>query len=88
MNAEAEESTVMYAKKKRTAKNPGIELMITAMLHKTNDSNWTEEELSPIKSIEILEMTENGSPWGANITMNNGERYEIDFRDIDGKRTC
>ncbi len=88
MNAEADESTVMYATKKRTAKNPGIELTITAMLHKTDDSSWTEEELSPIKGIEIIEMTKNGSPWGANIILNNGERYEVDFRDIDGRRTC
>jgi len=29
-----------------------------------------------------------GSPLGAFITLNNGDRYEIDFRDIDGKRNC
>ncbi|HSH19660.1 MAG TPA: DUF2264 domain-containing protein, partial [Draconibacterium sp.] len=47
-NAEAEESTVIYAHKKRMAKNPAMELMITVMLHKMENSEWTDEELSPI----------------------------------------
>jgi hypothetical protein len=25
---------------------------------------------------------------GATITLYNNEKYEIDFKDIDGKRTC
>ncbi len=56
-NAEADESTVIYAHKKRLAKNPAMELMISVMLHKTDDSDWTEEELSPIKNIEIMDVT-------------------------------
>lgn len=87
-NAETDESTVLFAHKKRISKNPEIELMITVMLHKMDDSEWTEKELSPIKDIEILEITSSGSPVGANITLNKGEKYEIDFKDIDGKRTC
>jgi hypothetical protein len=87
-NAEAEESTVIYACKKRMAKNPPMELMITVMLHKMNDSEWTAEELSPIKNIEILEITPNYSALGALITLHNDEVYEIDFKDIDGKRSC
>lgn len=87
-NAEADESTVVYAYKKRMAKNPAMELMVTVLLHKTDDSEWTEEELSPIKELEILEVTPNWSALGANITLRNGEKYEIDFKDIDGKRAC
>ena len=33
-------------------KNPAMELMIMVLLHKTDDSEWTEEELSPIKELE------------------------------------
>jgi hypothetical protein len=87
-NAEAEESTVLYVRKKRMDKNPEIELMITAMLHKLDDSEWTREELSPVKDIQIVEITPSGSPLGANITLSNDDRFEIDFIDIDGKRTC
>jgi hypothetical protein len=87
-NAEADESTVLYVHKKRTAKNPAMELMITVMLHKTDDSPWTEAELSPIKDIEILDMTPSYSPLGAVITRSNGKQYMVDFVNIDGNRTC
>lgn len=87
-NAEADDSTVVYAYKKRMAKNPPMELMITALLHKTDDSEWTEEELSPVKNIEILDIMPGLSPLGAIITLNNSEKYTVDFKDIDGHRTC
>jgi hypothetical protein len=87
-NAEAEESTVVYAHKKRTAKNPAMELMVTVMLHKMDDSAWTQEELSPIRELKISEVTANWSALGATITLHNGEKFEVDFKDIDGKRAC
>jgi hypothetical protein len=87
-NAEADESTVLYAYKKRTDKNPPMELMITVMLHRTNDDKWTQEELSPIKEIDMVDITASYSPLGANITLSNGKKYEIDFMNIDGNRSC
>ena len=87
-NAEADESTVIYAHKKRLAKNPSMELMITVMLHKMDDSEWNSEELLPIKDIEIMEVTSSYSALGAKLTLNNGEIFEIDYKDIDGKRSC
>ncbi|MCE4564693.1 DUF2264 domain-containing protein [Maribellus sp. CM-23] len=87
-NAEAEESTVIYARKKRMEKNPSMELMIVAMLHKTDDSEWTEEELSPVKELDIMDITPGLAPLGASITLNNGEKYLVDFKNIDGKRSC
>lgn len=87
-NAEADDSTVLFLYKKRTAKNPSMELMITVMLHKMDDGEWTEEELSPIKSIELLEISSSNSPLGALITLNNNEKFEIDFANIDGKKAC
>jgi hypothetical protein len=87
-NAEADDSTVLYAYKKRTAKNPAMELMITVLLHKMDDTPWTEEELSPITAIEIRDITRSYSPLGATITLRNGDQHEIDFVNIDGKRTC
>ena len=87
-NAEADESTVLYAYKKRTSKNPAMELMITVMLHKMDDAEWTEEELSPIKAIHIADISPSYSPLGAVITLSTNEEYEIDFADIDGNRAC
>src|SRR5512133_2631263 len=63
-NAEADKSTVLYAYKKRISKNPAMELMISVMLHKMDDTDWTEEELSPIKSIRTMEITPSFSPLG------------------------
>ena len=79
---------MLYAYKKRTAKNPAMELMITVLLHKMDDTPWTEEELSPIKAIEIKDITRSYSPLGATITLWNDEQVEIDFVNIDGNRTC
>ncbi len=87
-NAEAEESTVIYAHRKRMAKNPAMELMIMVLLHKTDDSEWNEEELSPIREIKIREVTFSYSAMGASLTLFNNEKFEIDFKDIDGKRSC
>ena len=55
-NAEAEESTVLFAYRKRTPKNPPMELMISVMLHKTDDTAWTKEELSPLKDIKLMDV--------------------------------
>ncbi|MGF1584282.1 MAG: DUF2264 domain-containing protein [Bacteroidales bacterium] len=87
-NAEADESTVIFAHKKRTAKNSPIELMITVMLHKMDDSEWTMEELSPVKEFSILDVTGTYSVMGAKIILSDNKEYMIDFKDIDGKRTC
>lgn len=87
-NAESDESTVLYAHKKRTTKNPAMELMITVMLHKMDESEWTSEELSPVKNIETMEITSLYSALGANITLYNNKKYEVDFNNIDGYRSC
>ena len=87
-NAEADESTVIYAHRKRTAKNPAIELMIAVMLHKMDDSPWTEEELSPIKDIQIKEMMASYSPLGAILTLRDGTQVVVDYANIDGNRMC
>jgi hypothetical protein len=87
-NAEADESTVIYCHKRRTDKNPPMELMITALLHKMGDEEWTEEELSPVKGIEIMDITPSYSALGANITLHNNKVCKVDFKDMDGHRMC
>lgn len=85
-NAEADESTVVYVHKKRTAKNPPVELMITVMLHKMNNEPWTEKELSQVQKIHIMNVTSTYSIMGAEITLNTGQIYIVDFKDIDGRK--
>ena len=57
-----------------------MELMITVMLHKMNDSAWSLEELNPIKDIEIMEVTANYSTLGAIITLSDNSKYKLIFR--------
>jgi hypothetical protein len=87
-NAEAEESTVLFVHRKRTAKNPPMELMITAMLHKTNDTAWTPEELDPVKAIRIMTVTPSGSVLGAEITLADNTTHQVDYKNIDGLKNC
>lgn len=87
-NAEAERSTVLYVQKKRLAKNPPMELMITAMMHKTSDSAWHDDELNPVREIKMIDITPSGSALGAEITLADGKMIIVDFKDIDGKRNA
>jgi hypothetical protein len=87
-NAETEESTVLGAYRKRTAKNPAMELMISAMLHKTDGYAWTAMEFSPIKNIKLMDVMPSGSVIGAEITLADGTERVVDFKDVDGYKSC
>ena len=87
-NAEASASTVLGAYRKRTGKNPAMELMVSAMLHKTDDSPWTKAQLSPLKKLEVLEVMPSGSVMGARLTLADGTQRVVDFKDVDGYKSC
>ena len=87
-NAETDESTVLHTYRRRDSKNPAMELMISAQLHKTDDSPWTDGELRPLRSFRILEVTPSGSVLGAEITLADGSLVMVDFKDIDGYKSC
>ena len=87
-NAEADDSTVIYAHRKRTAKNPAMELMISVFIHKTNETEWTQDELSPIREFRIMDVTPAWSPLGAEITLHDGVIRKIYFEEMDGNRRC
>lgn len=80
-NAEAEESTVLGAYRKRTAKTPPMEPMISAMLHKTDNHAWTQEELSPLRNMQLVNVTPSGSVIGAELTLSEGIKYVVNFKD-------
>ena len=85
-NAESDDSTVIFATRRRTAKNPAMELMIAVMLHRTDDSDWSAEELDPVTEIRIMDVTPVFSPLGAEITLRDGTLRKIYFEEIDGNR--
>jgi hypothetical protein len=87
-NVEADDSTVLHAYRRRTARNPPMELMITVLLHRMDDEPWVEDELDPIVSLAILDVTPTNSVLGARLTLRSGEEYFVDFKDIDGLRAC
>jgi hypothetical protein len=87
-NAEAEESTILYGHRRRMAKSPAMELMISVMLHKTDDSAWTTDELSPLSEIKLMDVMPSGSVVGAEITSRDQTKYVVDFKDVDGYKSC
>ena len=87
-NAEAEESTVLGAYRKRTAENPAMELMICVMLHKTEDTAWTKDELSPLENIKLMDVMPSGSVIGAELTLADSTKYVVDFKEVDGYKSC
>ena len=87
-NAEADDSTVVYAHKTRTSKNPPMELMVTAMLHRMDDEPWSDDELSPIRNLSVERITATGSVLKATLRLAGGEVFMVDFNDIDGRRMC
>ncbi|TCO09705.1 DUF2264 domain-containing protein [Natronoflexus pectinivorans] len=88
MNAETDDSTVIFARKMRLEKNPPMELLISVMLHKMDDKPWTKAELDPVKKIEIVEVTSTYSTLGAVLTLADNRKFTVDFKDIDGRRSC
>jgi len=87
-NAETDESTVLGAYRKRTTGNPAMELMICVMLHKTDDTPWTPEELSPLRDIRLMDVLPSGSVIGAELTLADGTRHVVDFKEVDGYKSC
>jgi hypothetical protein len=87
-NAEGDESTVLSAYRKRTTKNPAMELMIAVMLHSTSDAPFTKQELSPITEIKLLDVMPSGSVIGAEIMLCSGVKHVVDFKDVDGFKSC
>jgi hypothetical protein len=79
---------VLFAHRKRVPKNPAMELMISVMLHKTDNTEWTEEELSPLRQIDLMDVMPSGSVIGAGITLADGSQYIVDFKDVDGYKSC
>jgi len=63
-----------------------MELMVSVLLHRTDDSEWSPDELDPIREIRIMDVTPLFSPLGAEVTLRDDTFYRIYFEEIDGNR--
>ncbi|MDF7822757.1 DUF2264 domain-containing protein [Pontiellaceae bacterium B12227] len=81
---EAADSTVIFAKRRREEHYQGMPLLVTLMLQKTDDTPWTDEELSVVKSYKTVSWFKSGQPLGAEVELNDGRSLKVDFGHIEG----
>lgn len=81
---EAEESTVIFAKRRRVKHYQGMPQLITLMLQKTNDSPWAAEDFAIVKSCKPLAWFKSGQPLGAEIELADGRSVTVDYGHIEG----
>lgn len=86
MNPEADESTVIYVERTRKKDYCGMEVMITIMLHRLDNNEWTNDELMPIKSWEIIPWAPSGNSCGVRMKLKDGRELLIDYGNVDGRR--
>jgi len=85
-NPEADGSTVLYAERIREKDYSGIDVFVTVLLHRTDGGNWTEDELHPIVSLEVLPWAPSGTACGVKLKLRNGREYVIDHGCVDAHR--
>ena len=81
---EAPRSTVLTARQQRTKLYPGMNLLVTLLLHRCDDGEWSDDELFPIQSLQTPRFMESGSLCGAQVALQDGREFAIDFGAIDG----
>ncbi len=87
MNPEATESTVIHAARTVGQDYGGMELMVTVMLHRIDDGQWSDDELQPVRSVELVPWAPSGQPCGARLVLKDGRELTIDFGNIEGNLT-
>jgi hypothetical protein len=85
LHPEAQFSSLLYAEKQDQEHRYGpVEILVSVLLHKTDDQPWNKDELQPVK--EILPLVE-GVPLhlgGLRVILKSGTSYAVDFKAIDG----
>lgn len=86
LNPEASESTVLYAERIREKDYSGMEVFVTVLLHRLDGADWTEDELNPVLSLDILPWAPSGNACGVNLSLKDGREFLIDYGNVDGRR--
>jgi hypothetical protein len=88
LHPECNKSTLLYAEYEDLEYEYGpVEILISVLLHKTDDSNWDNNTLQPIEKVEPLKK---GIPihlGGMIVTLKNKRQYTVDFGNMDGMST-
>ena len=86
LHPEADASTVLYAERVREKDYSGMEVFATVMLHRIDGGDWTEDELEPVDSFEVLPWSPTGVACGVRVRLKDGREYLIDYGRVDGRR--
>jgi hypothetical protein len=84
-NPEAAESTVLWAKWRHAETFPTLSPRITLLLHKTDDTPWTDDELCPVTSFSTARLGPQGLH-GSQVQLADGRVIEVDYTGIEGNK--
>jgi hypothetical protein len=84
LNPEAKNSSIIYAEMKDEKSLGPVRILISILLHKTDNSPWTDSELQPIASVRPLHPNLPDALAGLLIKLKDGTQHRVDFQDIDG----
>lgn len=83
-NPEIDKSHLLFVSREDKARYGAPELLISVMLHRTDDNPWTDDELQPIARIEALVPDIPMHLGGLRVVLKSGESHVVDFTGIDG----
>ncbi len=83
-NAEAEKSSVIYARRSDTKKYDGMEILITVMLSRQDGGTWSEDERMPIRTFKVLPWAPSGQPMGVQLELKDGRTCMVDYGNLEG----
>lgn len=85
MNAVTEESVLIYGISQRTRYYEySPYLMISAVLTKRDDSEWTDDELFPAAEIAMEDLQRCGGYGPVRIRLKDGAEYEVSYEGMEG----
>jgi len=77
LNAVEPRSTLVYAHRQDQGASPPPELVVTAMLHRTDGQDWSEDELFFVDRIETKAHGLDGAVSPATIRLVSGDSFEV-----------
>jgi len=84
-NPEAEESTVLHAEWTHAERLPPLRPKITLLLHKCDDSPWTDDELMPVAAWESPRVSYLGIH-GVRLRLKDGRALDVSYANLEGIR--
>lgn len=85
-NPDSERSIVLYAVAERKKQYGGCEpyVMISQVITKESEENFTQEEIFPIRSISYTDAAGCGTFGPVKVELKNGQTYLVDYEGVEG----